>query len=178
MTGALRLNTKLVLPPGDVDVVKKLQLAGHFTIAGARFTDAGVQQKINDLSHRTRGKAAEPEIERVSSQFTGTFKLGGGTLTIPTVTFDVPGAVVRLSGTYALVPETINFVGTALTEATMSQMTTGFKSKLIKIIDPLFEKRGGGGSEIPLKISGTRSNPSFGFDKRRFFKRRGDQPSS
>jgi hypothetical protein len=130
------------------------------------------------LSHRTQGKTADPEVERVSSQFNGTFKLAGGTLTIPTVTFDVPGSVVQMSGTYELVPETINFTGTVTTEATISQMTTGFKSKLLKLVDPLFEKRGGGGSEIPLKISGTRNNPSFGFDKRRFFQRRGEQPRS
>jgi hypothetical protein len=178
MTGALRLNTKFVLPPGDVDVVKKLQLAGQFAIAGTRFTDSGVQQKINELSRRTSGNAAAPEAPHVSSQFKGTFKLGGGTLTIPTVTFDVPGSVVRLSGAYELVPETINFTGTVVTDATISQMTTGIKSKLLRIVDPLFERKGGGGSEIPLKISGSRKNPSFGLDKGRFFKRRGDQPRS
>jgi hypothetical protein len=178
MTGALRLKTKFVLPPGDVDVVKKLQLAGQFAIAGTRFTDSGVQKKINELSRRTSGKVESPGVERVSSQFKGTFKLGGGTLAIPTVTFDVPGSIVQMSGAYELVPETISFTGTVVTEATISQMTTGFKSKLLRIVDPLFEKKGGGGSEIPLKISGSRKNPSFGLDKARFFKRRGDQPRS
>jgi hypothetical protein len=180
MTGALRLKTKFVLPPGDVDVVKKLQLAGQFAIAGTHFTDSGIQKKINELSRRTSGNVAnaDPEVARVSSQFNGTFKLGGGTLTIPTVTFDVPGSLVRLSGAYELVPETINFTGTVVTEATISQMTTGWKSKLLRMVDPLFERQGGGGSEIPLKISGSRKNPSFGLDKSRFFKRRGDQPRS
>jgi len=85
---------------------------------------------------------------------------------------------VRLAGSYDLVPETINFTGTLVTDAKVSQMTTGFKSKLLRIVDPLFEKRGGGGTEIPLKISGSRKNPSFGLDKGRFFKRRGQEPSS
>jgi hypothetical protein len=177
MTGALRLKTKFVLPPGDVDVVKKLQLAGQFAIAGTRFTDPGVQKKINELSRRSQGNAAEPELERVASQFNGTFRLGGGLLKIPTVTFDVPGALVDLSGSYDLVAENLNFGGTLTMDATISQMTTGFKSKLLKIVDPLFEKKGGGGSEIPLKITGSRKNPSFGLDKGRFFKRRGDTPT-
>ena len=60
-------------------------------------------------------------------------------------------------------------------DATISQMTTGFKRKLLKVIDPLFEKKGGGGTEIPLKISGNPQQPSFGLDKGRFFKRRGDK---
>jgi hypothetical protein len=178
MTGALRLKTKFVLPPGDVDVVKKLQLTGQFAIGGTRFTDDGVQKKINELSRRARGKTAEPEVERVASQFDGAFRLRSGTLTIPTVTFDVPGSIVRLAGSYDLVPETINFTGTMVTDAKVSQMTKGFKSKLLRIVDPLFEKRGGGGTEIPLKISGNRKNPSFGLDKGRFFKRRGSDPRS
>jgi len=175
MSGALRLKTKFVLPPGDVDVVKKLQLAGQFAIAGTRFTDPGVQKKINELSRRSRGNVADPEIEHVSSEFNGTFRLGGGTLKIPTVTFDVPGALVSLSGTYDMVPQTIDFGGTLTMDARISQLTTGFKSRLLRIVDPLFEKRGGGGSEIPLKINGNRRNPSFGLDKGRFFKRRADQ---
>ena len=177
MTGALRLKTKFVLPPGDEDVVKRLQLAGQFAIGGTRFTDPGVQKKINELSRRSRGNAADPDVERVASQFNGTFRLAGGTLKIPAVTFDVPGSLVSLSGSYELVPETLNFTGTLSMDARISQLTTGFKGKLLKIVDPLFEKRGGGGTEIPLKISGNRKNPSFGLDKGRFFKRRGPGPT-
>ena len=55
MIGALRLTTTFVLPPGDDDVVKKLRLNGRFTIADTRFTNATVQDKINELSHRGSG---------------------------------------------------------------------------------------------------------------------------
>ena len=175
MTGALRLTTKFVLPPGERDVVQRLRLEGRFAIAGTRFTDPEVQAKINGLSPGSRGKTTDEDKQHVSSQFNGTFTLGNGTLTIPEATFDVPGALVRISGTYALVPETIDFRGTVLMDATISQMMTGMKSKLLKVIDPLFEKKGGGGAEIPFTITGVRSNPSFGLDKARFFKRRGDK---
>src|SRR5207247_838328 len=49
MTGALKLKTKFVLPPGHEDVVKKLRLDGQFAIAGARFTSFDVQSKIDEL---------------------------------------------------------------------------------------------------------------------------------
>jgi hypothetical protein len=176
MTGALRLTTRFVLTPSDREVIERLRLDGRFAIAGARFTDAEVQTKINALSHRSRGKAPAEDNQRVSSQFNGTFKLGGGTLTMPTVTFDVPGSLVRLSGTYALVPETLDFRGTLETDATVSQLTTGFKSKLLRVVDPIFAKKGGGGTEIPIRINGFRSHPWFGLDKGRFFKRRGGRP--
>jgi hypothetical protein len=42
-------------------------------------------------------------------------------------------------------------------------MTTGWKSVLLKPIDPLF-KKDGAGTEIPFKVTGTRSEPHFGLD--------------
>jgi hypothetical protein len=41
---------------------------------------------------------------------------------------------------------------------------------LLKIVDPLF-KRKGGGSSVPIKITGTRDKPAFGLDMGRVFKR-------
>jgi hypothetical protein len=87
----------------------------------------------------------------------------------------VPGSLVRLSGTYGLVRETIDFRGTLEMDATVSQLTTGYKSKLLKFLDPVFAKKGGGGTELPIKINGVRTNPSFGLDAGRLFKRRGDK---
>jgi hypothetical protein len=171
MSGALKLMTKFELPPGDRDVVKKLHLDGVFRIGDARFTNADVQTRINELSHRTRGQNPDRRARRVSSQFAGTFKLRDGSLAIPQVTFGVPGAAIRLSGTYGLVTEQIDFAGTAFTNAKVSEMTTGFKSFLLKPVDLLFN-RNGGGSAIPIRISGTRNHPAFGLDKGRVLKRR------
>jgi len=170
MTGALKLTTKFELPPGDRDVVEKLKLDGAFTIADARFASFDVQTRINELSHRTRGQNPVQKAQRVSSRFAGTFRLRQGQLAIPHVTFDVPGSAIRLSGTYGLVSEHIDFAGTVFTEARISEMTTGFKSLLLKPVDLLF-KWDGGGSAIPIKITGTRNAPAFGLDKGRVFKR-------
>src|SRR5205085_7500159 len=103
MTGAVRLKTSFVLPPGHVDVVKKLKLDGRFTLAGTRFTSDTVQKKIAELSRRGQGKPDDQiESGRVQSKFDGRFTLAGGTLNIPEVKFDVPGALVQLSGHYVL----------------------------------------------------------------------------
>ena len=94
MTGALKLTTKLVLPPGDQDVVEKLQLDGQFAIAGGSFTNLDVQGKINELSHRGSGKSLEVARQTVASDFAGRFALKDGVLQLPDLTFDVPGAGV------------------------------------------------------------------------------------
>jgi hypothetical protein len=163
MVGALVLTTGFLLPPGDEDVVQKLRLDGRFTITGARFTKLDIQKKIDELSHRSRGQTDGEESRRVASTFSGAFKLAEGTLTIPTVTFDVPGAAVQLAGTYNLVTEMLDFRGTLFMDAKVSQTVTGFKHILLKVVDPLF-RRDGGGSAIPIKITGNLRDPSFGLD--------------
>jgi AsmA-like C-terminal region len=106
----------------------------------------------------------------VSSQFDGVFRLRDGVITIPSVTFDIPGAVVRLAGKYGIDDERVDFAGTVYMNAKVSETVTGYKRLLLKIADPLFAKDGGG-SAIPIKISGRRNDPHFGLDAGRIFKR-------
>jgi hypothetical protein len=170
MTGALGLETSLVLPPGDEDVASKLSLDGVFTIDDGRFTDPAVQRQINELSVRARGRrAAGTTPPGVTSDFSGTFVLEEGTLRLSQVTFDVPGAIVELSGQYALEPETLAFSGSLFMDARVSETASGFKRLLLKVVDPLFRK--GGRTVVPLRVSGTRSAPAFGLDVRRVFSR-------
>jgi hypothetical protein len=170
MTGALKLETKFVLPPGEADVSQRLQLDGRFSILGAQFTNYDVQGKIISLSHLSRARGPETPKQNVGSNFVGRFKLGGGRLALPDLTFGVPGAKVELAGHYALKPETLEFRGRLLMDAKISQTTRGFKSVLLKVVDPLF-RRQGGGSAVPIKITGTRDKPAFGLDVGRVFKR-------
>ena len=87
-------------------------------------------------------------------------------LTMPELTFGVPGAGVRLAGTYSLVDETLAFKGDLLLEADLAETTSGWKAALAKIAQPLF-RRPGGGSRVPIKIEGTRDQPKFGLDVKR-----------
>lgn len=170
MTGMLKLTTTLLLPPGPQDVVNKLRLDGQFAIGIAKFTNLDVQKSVNELSHRGRGKMPDEQHESVVSDFNGRFKLADGTLALDGLTFNVSGAGVRLAGSYGLKSEALDFRGTLLMDAKVSQTTTGFKRILLKSVDPLFNKDGGG-SAIPIKITGTRNEPAFGLDKGRVFKR-------
>jgi hypothetical protein len=171
MTGALELTTRLEIPPGDQDVVEKLLLDGRFSIAAARFANPETQKRIEELSRRGRGDVKAPRATRVTSDFAGSFKVGNGVVKIPSVAFDVSGAIVRLSGSYGIVSETLDFKGTLFMDAKISETVTGFKSVLLKVVDPLF-RGDGGGSAIPIRISGRRDNVSFGLDKGRIFSRK------
>jgi hypothetical protein len=168
MTGALSLQAKLVLPPGDEEVVKKLRLDGAFAIEDGGFSDPNVQRQINGLSRRASGTQAEvapPPL--VASDFSGTFVLGDGILRLQKVTFDIPGALVELGGEYSLVSESLDFKGNLFMDARLSETVGGIGSVLLKAIDPLFRRDGR--TVVPLRITGTRRSPSFGLDVRRVF---------
>jgi len=171
MTGALKLETKFLLPPGDRDVVDRLQLDGRFLIAQATFTNYDVQGKIEELSKRASAKVAAEKRDHVVSNFQGRFKLGNGRLALPELTFEVPGAKVQLAGGYALEAEALDFTGQLLLDAKISETVTGVKSVLLKALDPLFKQKDGSGSAIPIRIAGSRSAPAFGLDLRRVLKK-------
>lgn len=175
MTGALKLTTSFVLPPGHNDVVDRLRLKGRFAIDKAQFTSYDVQGKIDELSKRASAKTADPKTQRALSDFAGRFELGDGRLRLPEVTFATPGAKVELAGAYGLKAETLDFKGQVLLDATISQTVTGYKSLLLRMLDPLFKKPNGKGSLIPIKIGGTRNDPKFGLDVHRVF-HHGDPP--
>ncbi|MBI4487282.1 MAG: hypothetical protein HY655_14865 [Acidobacteria bacterium] len=171
MSGGLKLDTRFLLPPGDADVVERLQLDGRFAIASARFTNYDVQRKIEELSTRGRGVKRDAPNDRVVSNFEGRFKLAGGTLHLPAVQFAVPGATVKLAGSYALKAEALDFSGQLLLDAKISQTVTGFKSVLLKVVDPFFKQKDGRGSALPIRIHGRRNAPQFGLDLKRALKK-------
>jgi hypothetical protein len=165
MTGALSLVTKLVIPPGDRDVVDKLRLDGRFAIDGGAFADANVERQIATLSERASGRRPSTAPTGVASDFRGRFTLADAVLTLPEIVFDVPGAVVQLSGTYGLRTELLAFEGELLMDAKISETIAGWKSWLLKPLDPLFRREGR--TVVPIKIGGTRSDPQFGLDVKR-----------
>lgn len=165
MTGGLAMTSTLELPPGDRDVVDKLQLQGRFRVTNGRFTDPGVQARIDALSGRAR--PGDEPAGHVTSQFVGDFALGGGRLDLRPVQFDVPGAVVNVIGEYGLRRGSLAFAGHVQMDASMSQAVGGWKGLLLKPIDPLFRRNGR--TFVPITITGSRSSPKFGLDRGRVF---------
>jgi hypothetical protein len=165
VVGRIRLNTAFVLPAGDADVIDKLELSGAFTLERARFTNVNVQEKVNTLSQRGKGRPTG-EGPGVVSNLSGTFKLRKGALHFSDLKFAVPGAVVRLAGTFNLKSESVDFDGHLLLDASLADTTTGVKSVLAHIAQPLFRRRGGG-SKLPIHISGPLAKPEFGLDVKR-----------
>jgi len=169
MNGALKLKTKFLLPPGNESVSKKLRLKGTFQVTNATFSNDKVQAKVDELSLRSQNRAREAkdidkqDPESIESDMKGQFELGSSKLTFSSLQYNVPGADISLNGVYSLNGEQFDFSGKARLNAKVSQLTTGFKSLMLKPVDPFFSKNGAG-TEVPFKITGTRSEPKFGLD--------------
>ncbi len=165
MTGPIQLKTKLRILPGRGDIADRLRLAGTFHVPTGCFTNDKVQTRIDDLSLRGLGKPKQigKEDLNVPTDLKGTFILQDGILSFSMLHFQIPGTHADMNGKYSLDGAIFDFHGLLKTDAKLSQMTTGWKSILLKPVDPFFHKHGAG-AEIPFKITGTRSEPHFGLD--------------
>jgi hypothetical protein len=166
MTGALTMKTHFHLPPGQDAVVDKLQLDGQFHLSEARFSSDKMQGRIEELSLRGQGKPKEVKTAdptTVLSEMQGHFKLGDGTLQLPDLDYHVPGADIVVHGNYGLQAGSLDFEGDAKLDATISQIVGGWKGFLLKPADRYLRKNGAG-TDVPIRVSGTRSAPEFGVE--------------
>jgi len=171
LVGRVDVSATFLLPAGTASVMDRLQLNGRFKLAQARFSSINVQRRINVLSRRGRGdEDSTGEGNSVVSNLRGQFALRNGRLSFSELTFAVPGTAIQLTGVYDLRADTVDFVGEALFDSSLAQMTSGFKSVLAHLAQPFF-RRPGGGSRLPIRISGPRTQPSFGLDMRRVLRR-------
>jgi hypothetical protein len=165
LTGGVGIKVKIEIPPGKADYADRLIVSGDFGLMKARFTSPEVQEKIDDLSRRARGKPRNTQIDNVPSDFAGNLHLKNGILRLNDLTFDITGADVLLNGTYNLKNDGLDFRGVARTRARVSQMVKSrWKGLLLKPVDPLFAKDGAG-AVFKIAITGTRQKPDFGLDR-------------
>jgi hypothetical protein len=165
LTGEVFTKATLHIPPGSQPVPQRIKLDGTFQLQDVRFTDAKLQQRLEDLSQRGLGHpgaAKKSDPADLRSQMQGDFHLAHAVITLPNLDYSVPGCEIRLQGTYAL-SGALHFDGDARMQATVSQMVGGWKGFLLKPTDRFF-KKDGAGALIPVKIRGTRRAPDFGID--------------
>jgi hypothetical protein len=166
LTAGLHMRAKLIIPPGQESVSRKVNIRGQFELTQLHFTNPAVQDKVDMLSLRAQGRPGEarPGAADVRSSMQGTFALSRGLLTFRNLDYVMPGASVQLAGEYTLDGQRFDFAGKVRTDAKLSKMIASWwKSVLLKPVDPFFHKNGAG-AEIPVKITGTQSAPKFGLD--------------
>jgi hypothetical protein len=165
ITGPAFIKAKIDIGEGDEDIMQRMSIDGQFTVADARFTSDTVQDKLDSLSRRAQGHPKDANVDVVSN-LNAIFRLDKAVASFSKLNFGVPGAEIELVGSYGLDSHVIDFHGQLMMDAKLSQTTTGAKSFILKAVDPFFAGKNGG-SQIPIKIGGTKDSPSFGLDLHR-----------
>ncbi len=172
MRGVVSMHARLHIPPSQtqvdpIPVPQRMQLAGNLSIRGVEFSNSKLQDRIDGLSMRAQGKPEEVRTAgsdrraEVASQMRVGFALSNAMMMVDSLYYEVPGATVNLHGVYSLDGNIFEFKGRVRTEARASQMVTGWKSLLLKAVDPFLAKNGAG-LELPISISGTKGDVRFG----------------
>jgi hypothetical protein len=159
MEGPVAFEGRAIWPPGETRFIERVQFAADFTIEHGRFTHEPVQDKMDELSERARGEK-DNDPRRVSTTLKGHVALRGGVARISDASLAVPDARAEFGGTANLVSQEVHFEGRLRMAATASEATTGFKSVLLKVVDPLFRnKKRHAGADLPVKMTGTIQHP-------------------
>jgi hypothetical protein len=163
MTGKLTFRTIVYVPPGDKDFLRRINLRGDFEIGEADFTKAATQEKVNSLSHVAQGGKQDDPAESVFENMKGHVEMENATATVSDLYFGVPGALAHMHGTYGIEDDKIDLHGNLRVDHKLSKGETGFKSVFLKAVEPLMKKKKAG-EIVPVKITGTLKQPSYGLD--------------
>jgi AsmA-like C-terminal region len=171
MSGNVSFKAQVSIPAEQRRFLEKVELQGDFGIEGGSFTKPDTQHEVNDISAGARGekkpreaeKKDEVEPETVLSNLRGHVLLKNGTARFANLSFGVPGATALLHGTYNVISEKIDLHGTLKTDEEPSGTTHGFKTAMLKVLEPFFKKKHAGYA-MPVKITGTYEHPIFGLD--------------
>jgi AsmA-like C-terminal region len=163
MTGKLTFRAIVHVPPGDQDFLKRVDLRGDFELGEADFTKPATQEKVNNLSQVAKGLKPDDQAESVFENMKGHVEMENATANVSDLYFGVPGALAHMHGTYGIEDDKIDLHGNLRVDQKLSKGTTGFKSVFLKAVE-LFTKKKQAGEIVPVKISGTMRQPSYGLD--------------
>jgi hypothetical protein len=176
LQGTTSFRAHAILPPGDQPFLHKLRLVSDFGIEDGQFAKPATQISVDRLSQRALGEKVSPSVAQtisddadasdlggVISQLAGHVELRNATATLTDLRFAVPGASARMHGTYNLDTLAIDLHGTLKTEEEFSDLTTGFKSVMLKPFNGFFRKKHAG-AVLPVHLTGTYKKPEAGLD--------------
>ena len=160
LVGNVAFQMHVIIPSGQERFLKKIEVQSDFRIQDARFTNPQTQSRLSKISERHDQK--QPDDDTLAD-LRGNVRLLNGIAQFSQLSARDGNATAWLHGNYDLTNEHVNLHGRLTTEASLGNTTSGIKAVFAKALEPLF-KKGGHQKVVPVKISGTYHNPSFGLD--------------
>lgn len=166
LSGAVKLDARFLWPPGPRKFVEKIRMNVDFGIAGGKFRSNETQGTIDRISKSGQGeskKEAEEDPRTMLSDLRGGVTFRNGIATFRGVSFEVPGAMANIRGTYGLVDHRVDLHGVLHTPGKLSDTTSGFKAFVLKAISPFLKKKNDV-KIVPFKITGTFQDAKVSLD--------------
>src|SRR3984957_4578714 len=163
MIGTMKFRAIVYVPPGQRDFINRLNLRGDFEIGQADFTKPATQEKVNNLSRIAQGQKSDDNPESVFENMRGHVEMENEVANVSDLYFGIPGALAHIHGTYGVESDKIDLHGNLRVDQKLSKGTGGVKSIFLKVIEPMMKKKKAG-EILPVKITGTMREPSYGLD--------------
>jgi hypothetical protein len=119
----------------------------------------GQADKVADTDQKLGNDSYDPG--RVLSNLKGHVVTTNAVANLSNLTFDVPGASAKVSGTFKLKTQEVSLQGYMHLDSELSKTMTGVKSVLLKVMQPFMKKGKRNESVIAIKIGGTYQNPTY-----------------
>jgi len=166
--GVTSFRARVTIPPGDGPFLHKVRLSGDFGIEDAQFAKAKTQRSVDTLSQKALGEEGGKDAEAgdprsVISALAGHVELREAIATFNNFRLAVPGASAEMHGTYNLESRAVDLHGLLRTDEEFSEMTSGFKSVVLKPFDVFFRRKHAG-AVMPVHLIGTYETPEAGLD--------------
>lgn len=159
--GVATLYSHAWVGPVGKPFLQRLRVEGRFDMPAAQAADPNVEHNLSAFSAREQKKSpgnkggADPASNDVLSSLQGPATIRNGVIATSGLLFQIPGAHVRLTGTFNLENEAAHLAGTLKMDESISHATTGWKSVLLKPLSPFFKRNRHPGSQIPIAVVGT-----------------------
>ena len=114
------------------------------------------------MSAGARGEKEPQDSGLVLSDLKGRAVLQQGVARLSDLSFGVPGALAQMHGTYNVISQQVDLHGDLITQKSIANTTSGWKSAVLRVLTPFFKKKHS--EKAPVKITGTYRHPSFGLD--------------
>ena len=172
ITGAVRLKCHVWLAPSGSGqgFLQRLHVDGFFDVPNEIVTDKNKEKSLTDFSKRAQGHDGNDQKDEANtndsdalSSLKGHAIIRDGVATSHALNFDVAGASAVFDGTFNFHTEAVHMTGTMAMHSDFSHITTGFKSWLLKPLNPFMKKKTAG-AVVPIAITGTPGKYQVGLD--------------
>ena len=166
VAGTINFKATLDVGGGPGAFLRRMHLKGEVSLSQVHFIQPHKQHAMDAFSSRVRKDAqriAKDDPPLITANAWSHTHFLDGIAYFPDVHVALPGAQALLQGTFNMIDTRIHLKGKLLLQQDISHIATGWKSLLLKPLNP-FLRHKGAGTVVSIAVTGTSQYPKIGLD--------------